>query len=226
MNDVIVVTGATHRDGMLDEYEQQLANAGIDFHIEPFGPLPNGANSVTIRARVNLLREAAQRFHDYSRMVVTDAWDVLFYGTKDALLARIPDTLVISAERNCYPEPHLAPLFTSTSPWRFVNAGLYAGTPQYIFDWCQRVEEKGEHTILDQAWLNRRKSEGSDLVPLDENTDLFYTVSSTQEDGSLMMHDGRPWNAHTGSHPLFFHFSGKCPTESFREMLVNGTPLG
>lgn len=218
MNDLIVVAGATHREGFIDEYESQLRNAGVDFHLEPLFDLPAGANSITMQRRIDYIRKVCEKFVSYDKVVMTDAWDVLFYGTKEEVLSKIPGTMIVSAERNCYPEPHLAPHFQSSSPWRFANNGMLAGSPAYMLEWCDRALNEGDLAILDQAWFNRRCATGSDLVHLDETTDLFYVVSATQEDGSLQMRDGRPVNAASGKFPNFFHFSGKCPDFWFRKL--------
>jgi len=219
MNDLIVVAGATHREGFIDEYEQQLKAAGIEFHLEPLHNLPAGANSITMRRRIEYIRSIATRFKDYKNLVMTDAWDVLFYGDRDAAMAKIPDTMLVSAERNCYPEPNLMPRFMSTSPWRFANNGMIAGYPEYILHWLEWAEQMPDLEILDQAWFNRRAAENSDCVAFDEVTNLFYVVSATQEDGALQFKNGLPWNSRYDTYPNFLHFSGKCPDDRFRALL-------
>ncbi len=219
MNDVIVVAGATHREGFIDEYEAQLAAAGIEFHLEPLGPLPGGANSINMRIRIDYFRRMAQKFIDCKGIYITDAWDVLFVGTKQELLDKAPATFLVSAERNCYPEGHLGDKIQGPTPWKYANNGMIAAYPPYLLEWCDLAEQTPDMDILDQGWFNRRLAEGSPLVPLDETTNLFYVVSATLEDGSLQAKDGRPWNSRCDSFPNFMHFSGKCPTDSFRKMM-------
>lgn len=219
MKDVIVVAGATHNEGMMNEYAEQLAAADVPFHLEPLDPMPDGPNSYTMARRVQFFRSMAEKFIDYKVIYATDAWDVLFFGTKQDLIDKAPKTMLWAAERNCYPEK--LEIYGST-PWRYANAGLTAFNPQFALGWCDAAEDRGEQDILDQAWLNRRLSKNSLLAPIDHLTRLFYVVSLDLEDGSLRVKNGRLWNASTGTFPSFFHFSGKCPTEEVRRLLNEG----
>ena len=220
MNEVIVVAQITHREGMIDEYERQLTEAGIPFYWHQIAPLPNGANSITAAKRIAYIREMADRFREYQHIVMTDAWDVLFFGTKEELVSKLPENMIVSAERNCYPEAHLTKEFTSESPWRFANNGMLAGAPDKLLRWCDLAERNysGDAQILDQAWFNRRCLD-SHLVWLDETTSIFYVVSAWLEDGSLKLRGTRPYNTKYDTFPSLFHFSGKCDTTAFRQLL-------
>lgn len=217
---IIVVAGATHREGFLDEYESQLASADIPFHLEPLPTLASGANSITMRRRIDYMRAMCEKFIDYKRIVMTDAWDVLLMAPKEELINKVPiDGMVVSGERNCYPEPHLHSKFYSSSAWRFVNNGCLAGNPEYILEWIEKASETDDLEILDQAWFNRRRAESWTPLWIDETTELFYVVSATQEDGALQMKRYRPCNTRYDTTPCFFHFSGRCPDDRFRAML-------
>lgn len=215
---IIVVAYATHRAGMLDEYEAQLASADIPFHLEQASPMPQGANSITMRRRIDYMRAICEKFIDYELIVMTDAWDVLFFGDKQTLVDKIRGRFTVSGERNCYPEGHLSPMFKSRSQWRFVNNGMLTGAPEEILAFLAWADTTPDLHILDQAWFNRRAAEG-DAFYLDESTEFFYVVSAWMEDGSLKLKDGRPWNSRYGTYPAWFHFSGKCPDDRFRAML-------
>lgn len=223
MNDVIVVAGATHRAGFLDEYEKQLSDAGIRFHLEPLSSLPAGANSITMRRRIEYIRSVASNFSDFARIIMTDAWDVLFIGTEDELLNKVGSCVCVSAERNCYPEPQYADAIKKVSEefdrWIYCNNGMLSGHPDHLLEFCTKAEGLGDLDILDQAWFNRRRAEDSPLFEVDVLTDVFYVVSATQEDGMMQMKSGRPWNSLCDSFPNFFHFSGKCPDDRFRALL-------
>lgn len=221
MKDVIVVAGATHREGFIDEYEAQLAAADIPFHLEQLDPLPDGANSINMQRRIEFFRKIAHQFIDYKVVYITDAWDVLCFATRQELIDKAPDTfLLCSAERNCYPEANLAGVIQGRTPWKYANNGCVAANPRYLIEWCDLAAQTPDMGILDQAWFNRRRAEHSPLVALDVATNVFYVVSSTLEDGSLQIHDGRPYNMLCGTYPSFLHFSGKCPDDGFRKMMA------
>lgn len=216
---IIVVAYATHRAGMLDEYEAQLAAADIPFHIEQASPMPQGANSITMRRRIDYMRAMCEKFIDYERIVMTDAFDVLFFGTKQELIDKVSWVPTVSAERNCYPEPSLADKFVDVTPWRYCNNGMLSGGPDKILAFLRWAERTPDLDILDQGWFNRRMADGGMPLAIDWYTKVFYVVSATQEDGALKMEGERPWNSKTGAFPAFFHFSGKCPDDHFRAML-------
>lgn len=223
VKDVIVVSYATHRAGLLDEYEAQLAAAGIEFHMEPV-ELPDGINSVTARWKFEFMRRMCERFSDYLRIVFTDAWDILFFGTKAEVIGK-PVRFMISGERNCWPEVDMEDRFTFDSPWRFCNAGVIFGSPYGVIDWCDDALKYGDIHLLEQTWLNRHKAANDISIPINTSTSMSYVVSRDKEDGSLRINDGRLYNSLYGTYPQFFHFSGKCPTEPFRRMLETGEPL-
>lgn len=225
MHDLIVVAGYTSREHLMDEFESQLRSAKIDFHFEEVAAMPDGPNSMTMARKIDFARKMAMKFFEYDKIVFADAFDVLCYGTAKEIAANIPRLMTFSAERNCYPEPDLASRFSSISPWRYANAGLSGGAPENVIAWCDTACHEREQGILDQAWLNRRRAEESDLIRLDEWTDVFYTVSHGGEDGSLQLKDGKPWNSRCNTYPNFFHFSGRSSTEGFRNLLVDGGQL-
>ena len=223
MNEVIVVAGCTHRDGFIEEYEAQLAAADIPFYLKQLDPLPAGANSINMQRRINFFRDIAQQFIDYKVVYITDAWDVLFFGTKQELIDKAPDTFLCSAERNCYPEAHLSDVILGITPWKYANNGMVAANPNFLIRWCDQAEQIGELGLLDQAWFNRRRAYQDGFYQLDVTTDLFYVVSAWLEDGSLQVRNGRPWNSLCNTFPNFLHFSGKCPSDGVRKMLVEVT---
>lgn len=209
---------------MVDEYQDQLTATGIDCHIEPV-TLDNGINSVTALWKLHFIKEMCERFSHYERIVFTDAWDVLFVGSKDELLPKLRDIPCVSAERNCWPEHDLQFKRTLQSPWRYCNAGMICGSPSSFFEWTDHELSMPNLDQMEQAYMNRKLASGSYGFNLDLHTSLFYTVSGEREDGSLRLKDGKPWNCYFDTYPQFFHFSGGCSSLPFRTMLRTGEPL-
>ena len=205
-NEVIVVAGATHRAGMLDDYERQLERAAIPFHLEIVEPMPSGPNSMTMRRKIEFVQKMAKKFINYQTLYITDAWDVLFFGTHRELVNKSP-LFRFAAETNSYPEQVEG---IGDTPWRFANAGCMVGTPARLIQWVRMVEGVGDLDILDQAWLNRHL----DLTPMDNRTALFYVIASG--DQSLRIKNGRPWNLKCDTWPNFLHFSGGGNADQWR----------
>ena len=226
MKDVIVVSAITHRQGMIDEYEDQLAAAGIDYYFHPIA-LDNGIVSITARWKFKFIREMCEKFSDYERIIFTDAWDVLFYGTKEDLLQKVTVRPVVSTERNCWPEGNLKFKYELKGPWKYCNAGMICGPPIDLRCWVEHELSLNMPNLelMEQMWFNRKVATGTYSFKLDIYVGLFYTVSCDHEDGTLQMKNGRPYNSYSDTYPNFFHFSGKCSSVPFRNMLRTGRPL-
>ena len=134
----------------------------------------------------------------------------MFYGTKEEVIAKIPeDHVLCAAERNCYPDPSLVPNIPGNTPWRFANGGLTAGTPRSILDWVDKIEAHRYYnpTGLNQGFLNALLAESSPLVQIDSRTELFYCLFG--ETCELEFRDGLPRNTVCNTSPNFIHANGK-----------------
>lgn len=225
LKDVIVIAGYTYRNGLLVAYEKQLADAEIEFCFEM---MPNATSNFDMEKRIAYWRELALRFSDYEQIVVTDAWDVLFFGTKEDLLSK-PKTMMISAERHCFPGPQwgeedFTDVIKGPTKWRYSNPGMLVANPSALLEWLD-VAAKSENCWSDQAWFNRRLADGTVPVSLDATTELFYVVSSVAEDEALQLKDGRFWNSTCDTYPNFFHFAGHG-ADWVQRVLPGHTPLG
>lgn len=228
MDDVIIVTGCTGRMGLIDAYEQQLFSAGIAYVIDN---TPYATSSFNMLKRISYWREIAERYIQYKMIVITDAWDVLFFGTKEDLLTKFKDGVLISAERNCFPGPEfgykdLTNVITGDTPWRYSNPGMVAANPGHLLGWLDAAERTLDLTNSDQAWCNYRLHDSPGFVQLDTRTRLFYVISYSDgrlEDGALKIKDGRLWNSTCDTYPNFFHFAGHGPHEA-RRVLPSPVP--
>lgn len=220
MKDVVVVTSCTGRLGLADAYDRRLTDAGID-HV--FETTPYATSSFRMEQRIAYWRRLAEQFFDYKMLIVTDAWDVLFVGTKEALLSN-SHAMLISAERNCFPGPEygeedLTYVIKGETPWRYSNPGMIAANPNYLLRWLDQAEKRVPLDISDQAWCNRCLVNAPWLISLDENTEMFYVISYSDgrlEDGALQLKEGRLWNSKCDTYPAFIHFAGHGPQEPRR----------
>jgi len=207
MKDLLVVMPCTQEYGSMQEYVRQLVAAEIHAHIEKLASIPNGNAGGTHAYAIDLMRRNCQRFSDYQKIVFSDAFDVLFYGTKAEAIRKIPeDRVMLAAERNCYPEKLE---IGGDTAWRYVNCGLSAGTPANFLTWLDEQEKHPfYHPIgLNQGFFNRLLQEGSPLARIDSRTELFYCLFG--ETNELHFENGLPVNTVLGTHPNFVHANGK-----------------
>jgi hypothetical protein len=231
VNDLMVIAGCTGRHGLVEAYEQQLKDVGIEHCFEI---VPHATSSFNMGMRIAYWRDLANRFSNYKTIIITDAWDVLFFGTKEEVLdkcssVRLP---IISAERNCFPGPEfgyedLTNKIIGSTLWKYCNPGMVVTYPAYFLWWLDKAEESGDLEMSDQAWFNSRRAKQSDLAVIDVNTNLFYVISYNDgrlEDESLQIKDGRLWNSKCDTYPNFFHFAGHGPMEARRVLPGQSAP--
>lgn len=217
MNDLLVIIGCTSPQGMMPAYLESLGKAGIDVHVESGLDVENIAAGGSLRWLVDFYRAMATRFGHYQKLVFSDGFDVVFFGTKQDVLAKIPtDCVLLAGEKNCYPNAHLRDTFPGSTPWRFVNGGLSAGTPLSYLMWCDRVLSHPAYQpmYLNQEFCNLIAHSGSAWFRIDERTELFYCLFGGYAE--LEFENGLPVNTLCGTRPNFAHCNGKwSPAEMF-----------
>jgi hypothetical protein len=207
---LIVITAASCEKGTLALYREQLLNAGIPFHVEDISSQhipPLGGNSgIKTQSMIDL----STRFSDYQKIIFTDAFDMLFFGDKQSVLAKIPsDRVLWGAEKNCYPDQSIASLVPDRGPARFANGGLLAGTPAAMIDWATRLRERPSYhpNVLDQQYLNLYLAENNDLMcTIDHTSSLFFCLFGGYPE--LEFERGLPVNRMYDTHPNFCHANG------------------
>jgi hypothetical protein len=229
VKDVMVVTSCTGEAGLAHAYDLQLKGAGIDHCFET---VPFATSSFFMEARLQYWHDLAVRFQEYKMIVITDAWDVLFFGTKDDLLDKLQHSVLMSSEQNCFPGPEfgyeeLTDKIDGPTAWKYANPGMVAADPVQLIQWVTKARKTVDLEQSDQAWCNRRLYDSQVPILLDYNTSLFYVISYNDgrlEDGSLQIKDGRLWNATCDTYPNFFHFAGHGPLEAKRVLPGHDAP--
>jgi hypothetical protein len=204
MEDVVVVLGCSQEGlGLMPLYRKQLEAAGIPVYIKILTEFAN-----TLEAQIIDQREIIAKL-DCRKIIFTDAFDVLFYGTKDEVLSKIPDDKVLmGAERINWP-PMNPPVksFPGNTPWRYSNGGLSAGTPQAFLNWYDVIERHPKYVRwykdFNQRLFNIMLYERDSSTQLDERTELFYCLPG--ETDELHFVDGLPVNTIYNTHPNFIH---------------------
>lgn len=200
-------------------YEEQLANAGIPLclEVDQAANYPKGMR--TLGDHVKNLRFWLAKHGDCENIVFSDAWDVLFYGNAEQVVEKIPERgVLLAAERNCFPDGHLAGKFVGLTPWKFANGGVLAARTEELRKWLDGVERHPlyQPNLLDQEWFNLRLLEGDPLIRIDRQCELFYCMHL--DAGEMGFQNGHPFIATTQTHPQFIHFNGKHdPTKFLRQ---------
>jgi hypothetical protein len=212
MNELIVCMSATDANGgMLPKYIQRLKKAGVEFDVEAVEG--SAKILVTLGSRVPRVRRLAKKFSHYKRIVISDAYDVMFFGEKESVFSKIPeDCVLLSGERNCYPDITLQDWIQGPTQWKYANGGLMAGSPESLVRWADAIEA---HPLFDtrrddQAFYNNCLFQGR--IPetkVDYGTELFYCLYG--ETNELQFRNGIPENTVTGKHPQFIHANGHWP---------------
>jgi len=209
MKDVVVSMAVSRVEGMLTENIRRLSSEGITVNLESID-----GQSFTLANKLRWIRRLANQFMDYEFLLISDGWDVLFYGTKAELIASIPRGRVVwAAEKNCWPDPDISPAIPDRGPWRFVNGGLLAGTPDSFLAMCKLIEAHPLYNpdYVDQGFMNYLLAEGADFFCIDSLTSLFFCLFKGYEE--LEFRHGRPYNTIHQTWPLFIHANGHWPTD-------------
>lgn len=209
MNDLIVIAAASCEGGTLPLYRKQLADAGIDFHVEDISGMsipPLGGNS---EIKTNGMIDLSRRFSHYKKIIFTDAFDMCFFGNKDETISKIPEDYVLwAAEKNCYPDQAIAPRIPDRGPHRFGNGGFLCGTPDAMIAWAEklRVYPGYNGNVLDQQYLNISLADNDDFVRIDHQTNICFCLYGGYSE--LEFENGKPVNTMYGTHPQFIHANG------------------
>lgn len=226
-SDVAVVISCSEIQGLLPQYVKQLENAGIEVHVTSGVKYEDKCNQIgSLGRKTRNLALVANQMHEYRYLVLSDAFDVLFYGSKQEVvdkLAAVGQHPLLATERFCWPDAYLADFFKGGgTPWRYVNGGLMAGTPEGIGTWAEWMASHPAFipAMVDQQWLNQRLLQGEDSghFTMDYRTQLFYCAN--YDKGELGFEDGRAVNHLLGTMPNFIHFNGG--TDSTKYQLLCG----
>jgi hypothetical protein len=160
----------------------------------------------------------------YTHFLYTDAWDTFALAGVKELEKKMPDGLLISAERACYPYPELESKYpVNASPWHFVNGGGWCGEISAFL----RLYEDQPPTIEmnDQVWLTYQflKLHTEGWVKLDYECQIFQTIGFCPDSDFDLT--GQLRNTVTGSSPLFIHGNGHTPMDKIYSLRLGGFRL-
>lgn len=195
------------------QLKRSLIYHGYDFHFIAHSWEPSG-----FLGKIHETYKYLKALEGYTHFLYTDAWDTFAMAGPEELAGNMPDGLLISAERACYPHPELASKYPDhASPWHFVNGGGWCGEIDAflrLYEDCPPTTE-----LNDQVWLTKQflKLHTEGWISLDYECRIFQTLGFCPEsDFSL---GSNFINTITGSQPIFIHGNGHTPMDKIYNLL-------
>jgi len=221
MQPTIKVITTTSNLSKCYELRRSLIHHGYDFHFIEHKWEPGG-----FLGKIHDTYKYLKTLEGYTHFLYTDAWDTFAVAGPEELAMKMPDGLLISTERACYPYPELAPRYpVSDSPWKYVNGGGWCGEIKAflrLYEDCPPTTE-----MNDQVWLTNQflKLHGEGWVKLDYNCHVFQTLGFCKIGDFEINHvfSDDDWylfkNNEMGSFPLFIHGNGHTPMTEIYKLL-------
>lgn len=145
-------------------------------------------------------------------MFYMDGFDVLAAAPIHEIFERYEDmeqSVVMSAEKNCWPDKKFADKFPDLTPYRYPCSGLWIGSTDHLLPFFrQACQVTTEWYYSDQACVTELMAGGEwPQVYLDTKCELFQSMYASEND--LEFKDGKLHNRLTGTTPLMFHGNGR-----------------
>jgi hypothetical protein len=206
-----IITVATTESPWLAALRKSMDRLGLDYEVLGLGQPWRGFGM-----KVILTREYLRTLEGYTHFVFVDAYDVIFLKP----LPEVPDIILFNAEKHCWPNPELAGSYPIiTSPWRFLNSGVYSGP---IWEYLDLVDKYPiEYADDDQAYFTNIFLKEPN-VWINDNCTLFQSYAF-ETPGDFTLKTDKLINNITGSEPAVIHFNGKCHDSKIYNMIKYAT---
>jgi hypothetical protein len=198
-------------------YLDQLTTAGIETHVETLDHVPaaDGGSPGNTAFSIRLHRKFCNQFAHYERLILSDAWDVTFYGSHEDVIRKIPmDHCLLGAAKEYYPEQGRRHLIVQGGTlWNHANGGLLSGTPENILKLADTMERHPLYspTMANQGMHNILLEDEVYARDLDRTTTLFFCLFDGYPE--LDFENGLPVNTLCKTAPSFIHANGHWPTD-------------
>lgn len=158
----------------------------------------------------------------YTHLLVSDSYDVVVVGGLDEVirkyLAHYDGKVVYSSEKACFPRAEWSHLHKEEyGPWRFINCGgLMAPIDKYIKMWKDNEKYKPKTNEQEWAMANYLFRNDGNMV-LDTGCHIFQTIAF--EPNPFVYADGRLYNEHTKTYPVFLHGNGRTDMSKVKPLI-------
>lgn len=144
--------------------------------------------------------------------IMLDAFDVYCVAGPEEFKLQT-DKVIISAEKQCYPDPNKSIHFKSSSRWKYPNSGQIYGKSKHLIELVERYPFPEAEN--DQSWYTDQCA--MDNIELDTECIAFQSIAFEQED-DFTLHNNRLTNNITGTTPIFLHGNGKTDMTKFYQL--------
>lgn len=205
-----VITVATRDTPELRALQRSAKRYGMDLTVLGLGEAWLGFGM-----KILLTKAYLQKLTGYTHFIFVDAYDTLFLKH----IANVPDYILFSAEKNCWPRADLASHYPDAeSAWKFLNSGCYSAP---IDKWLELVNNNiilnnhDDQGYFTELFLNQ-KARNAD-IRLDTSCNLFQSYAYAAP-GDFTINEELTNNI-TGTQPAIIHFNGKCHEQKIYTMV-------
>lgn len=170
-----------------------------------------------------LYKAITEKLINTSHIIFTDCWDIIFCTSGLEIMERylsFGHPIVVSAERNCFPDDMKAEYdkLESPTPYKYLNSGFIVGETAAILEILEAMDLPNQpedhrrpdgsnfHLNDQKLWLEQAIYR-PDLIILDRYQALSQTLHEARID-EFDFSEKRIRNKITGSYPCTFHFNG------------------
>lgn len=209
----LVVTAAFYDRDYDEKLYRLLATAQMhNIEVHPYG---KGEFFDFFKSKIPALREFIEQFRgQYAHVLYTDAADSFFLAGLDEIMYRYDrmgaPSLLVSGEKGCHPYAYMKKYFDSkySTPWRYMNPGGFLGHIDWVLRALEAIERYADPNTNDQGPWMKALDDRAILVKVDQDCDIFQTMSDHVEGELDTDSNGRLRNTITGATPCIVHFNG------------------
>jgi FkbM family methyltransferase len=167
---------------------------------------------------------------DYTHVFVVDAFDVVVLGSMEDAIRRLQGhDFIFNAEKACYPQLSLAPLYpTCSSESKYLNGGmLFAKREIYLDSLKEMKNEDNDQLYYSKKFVEKRHYSCMEwfgesytaCITLDTECTVFQCYSFIHE-GEFEFRDQKIFNKLHNTYPILIHGNGKTDMKEVYKLLI------
>lgn len=172
---LLAYTVATHDSPELRRLVQSFRRSGIPLLVLGYGCKWQGFGNKILWLKEQLSKQNLVESHI---VLFVDAYDVINLGTSSEIIEKFTKfnrDLVISGEKGCHPDPHLAEEFKDNSPpFRYPNSGGYIGYSSAVIEMLKSAKISPHED--DQRFVTRYVIQNAEKCVIDTNCEIFLPL--------------------------------------------------